>query len=104
MRSICAAALLALPLAACSATGRWQKAGVTPAMAAADYAECRHAAEIAFRRDSDIDTDILASRGADWEKIGVLQTREGEYAASDNARQKDTVSRCMLDKGYSTGR
>lgn len=102
MRSIGAAALLLLALAACSGSGGWQKPGVTPGTAAADYAECRHAAEIAFRRDSDIDTDILASRGADWQKIGVLQEREDDYAASDNARQKDTVSRCMLDKGYTT--
>lgn len=104
MRPIFAAALLVLPLAACAGSGSWQKPGATSATAAADYAECRHAAEVAFRRDSDIDTDILATRGADWERIGVLPTRESEYAASDDARQGNTVNRCMLDKGYTTGR
>ncbi len=103
MRPICAATLL-LALVACSGPGGWQKPGVAPGDAAADYAECRHTAEVAFRRDTNIDTDILATRGQDWQRDGVLQSEQYDDAATDNALQKDTVSRCMIDKGYtSTG-
>jgi hypothetical protein len=103
MRATRILALLLLPLAACSAAGGWSKAGVAPSMAAADYAECRHTAEIAHRRDSDIDTDILASRGQDWQRIGLLQTKRNDYADSNSLRDSDLVNRCMIGKGYTTG-
>jgi hypothetical protein len=102
MRSIFALALL-LSLAACSGSGGWQKEGVSPEAAAADYAECRHSAQIADRRDSDIDADILATRGQDWQRIGVLQMRRNDYADSNAARQGDNISRCMKEKGYTGG-
>jgi hypothetical protein len=102
MRSIWPVTVLLL-LSACSAAGGWAKAGVAPSIAARDYAECRHSAELAFRRDRDIDTDIIASRGQDWQRIGVLQNKTEAYADSNEARESDVVSRCMIDKGYSGG-
>jgi hypothetical protein len=102
MRSILALALL-LSLAACSGSGGWHKDGVDSETAAADYAECRHSAQVADRRDSDIDADILATRGQDWERIGVLQMKRNDYADSDEARQGDNVDRCMKEKGYTGG-
>jgi hypothetical protein len=101
MRSLFHMALL-LPLAACSGTGGWSKPGVPPAAVAQDYAECRHTAELALRRDSDIDTDILATRGQDWARLGVLQNRRDDYADSNEARSGDIVERCMTGKGYTT--
>jgi hypothetical protein len=90
---------LALMLAGCGAT--WHKAGVSPETAAQDLSECRHVAEIANRRDSDIDQDILASRGHDWENLSVIQERRDQYAASNERRTGDIVERCMIAKGYS---
>lgn len=101
MRSRLGLAVL-LSLAACSGAGGWTKPGVPPDQAAQDYAECRHTAELAVRRDSDIDTDIEASRGADWERLGVLQSRRDDYASSNEARSGDILERCMMGKGYTT--
>jgi hypothetical protein len=100
MRRIGGLALtLALALAGCG--GSWTKAGVSPEAAAQDLSECRHSAEVANRRDSDIDQDILASRGQDWEKYSVIQTKRDEFADSNRARSGDMVERCMIAKGYS---
>jgi predicted nucleotidyltransferase len=90
---------LALALAGCG--GTWIKAGVSPEAAARDLSECRHVAEIANRRDSDIDQDILASRGQDWEKFSVIQNKRDQYADSNERRTGDIVDRCMIAKGYS---
>lgn len=92
---------LALMLAACAAT--WSKPGVSPEHAAQDLSECRHAAEVANRRDSDIDTDILASRGQDWERFGVISTKRAVFADSNRQRAGDMVDRCMIAKGYAPG-
>lgn len=94
---------LMLSLAACSGTGGWSKPGVSPEHAAQDYAECRHVAELAMRRDTNIDTDILATRGQDWQRMGVLQTKRDDYAESNRARSGDIVERCMVGKGYTSG-
>ena len=94
--------VLLLVLPACGG-GQWSKPQTTHEKAAQDYSECRHAAEVANRRDSDIDTDILASRGTDWERLGVISTKRSEFADSNRARSGDMVSRCMLGKGYTQG-
>jgi hypothetical protein len=103
MRSICCLCLL-FGLAACSGASDWKKSGVSPDKAGRDYSECRHRAELAQRRDSNIDTDILASRGQDWERAGLLQTKRNDYADANAARSGDIVERCMIDKGYTTDR
>lgn len=101
MRLLPGSALLLLALAACSANGGWTKPGVTPEKAAQDFSECRHVAELANRRDSNIDTDILATRGQDWERLGLLTQKRDDYADSNAARTGDIVDRCMTGKGYS---
>jgi len=102
MRSRLGLAVLLL-LAACSgAGGGWSKPGVPPEQAAQDYAECRHSAELAVRRDSNIDTDILATRGADWERLGMLQRRSDDFASSNDQRSSDVLQRCMIGKGYTS--
>jgi len=92
--------VLLLVLAACGGAGQWSKPETTREKAAQDLSECRHVAEIANRRDSDIDTDILASRGQDWERLGIIQTKRDEFADSNRARSGDIVTRCMIGKGY----
>jgi hypothetical protein len=99
MRSISGLALL-LALAGCVGAGGWNKPGVRPEKAAQDYADCRHTAELAQIRDSNIDADILATRGQDWERLGVLSTKRNDFADSNSARSGDLVQRCMLAKGY----
>jgi len=101
MRSRLGLAALLL-LAACSGAGGWAKPGVAPEQAAQDYAECRHTAELAVRRDSNIDTDILATRGAEWERLGTLQRRSADYASSNNQRSGDILQSCMTGKGYTS--
>jgi hypothetical protein len=92
---------LALVLTGCGST--WNKAGVSREKAAQDYSECRHMAELANRRDSNIDTDILASRGQDWQRLGFLKAKRDSYADANQARTGDIVDRCMLSKGYTLG-
>jgi hypothetical protein len=93
---------LALMLAGCGGP-QWSKPGVSLEAAAQDLSECRHAAEIANRRDSNIDQDILASRGFDWERFSVIQTKRDDYADSNRLRSGDMVDRCMIAKGYAPG-
>lgn len=93
---------LALILTACGST--WHKADVSNEKAAQDYSECRHMAEIANQRDSNIDTDILASRGQDWQRLGFLSAKRASYADANEARTGDMVDRCMLSKGYTQGK
>ena len=98
MRGIGTLALMLL-LAGCGG-GQWSKPGVSREKAAQDYSECRHRAEIANQRDSNIDTDILASRGQDWERRSVLTLKREGYADSNRLRSGDIVPRCMIAKGY----
>lgn len=93
---------LLLALAACS-SGQWIKPDTSREKAAQDLSECRHVAEVANRRDSDIDTDILASRGPDWERASIIATKRAEFADSNRARSGDIVNRCMIAKGYTQG-
>jgi hypothetical protein len=95
--------LLALALMGCTGSGGWTKEGTSPERTAADLSECRHTAEIAVRRDSNIDTDILATRGLDWQRVGAIQVKRDIYADSNQARSGDIVTQCMVAKGYSTG-
>lgn len=98
-----AAIVLTLCLAACAAEPEWSRDGVSPAAAARDLAECRSLAQEAMRRDTDIDTDIMASRGGDWQRTGVLGAKRSSLAAYNQPQADDIVSRCMIGKGYAPG-
>jgi hypothetical protein len=93
---------LLLALAACGG-GQLSKPDTSREKAAQDLSECRHVAEVANRRDSDIDTDILASRGQDWERSSIISTKRAEFADSNRVRSGDIVTRCMIAKGYTQG-
>ncbi|HXE17677.1 MAG TPA: hypothetical protein VN632_10640 [Stellaceae bacterium] len=97
---LAAALALSLMLGACAGPSKWTKEGVSPDAAAADYADCRHAAQHDIQRDVNIDTDIAAARAQDRDRT---QTRE-TYAANDassNARlSSQIVKGCMESKGY----
>lgn len=89
---------LVLGLAACAGQ-QWTKDGVSGETAAADYADCNSLAQAARRHDSTIDTDILASRGHDWEENSSLQTRQQIFAEGVQ-QSSDIVKACMIGKGY----
>src|SRR5207245_802096 len=58
---------LAVLLAGCAAPGGWNKTGAD-ATAARDYRDCRDLAESAVKTDADIDQDIRATRGSDYQR------------------------------------
>jgi hypothetical protein len=94
---------LALCLVGCAGDAEWSKDGVSPEAAARELADCRSEAQEATQRDTNIDTDILASRGRDWQQTGVL----GMKVASDNEQNRnlsgDMVQQCMIGKGFAPG-
>jgi hypothetical protein len=95
-----AALLLGLSLAACAGEGAWTKDGTSREQAARDYAECRSLAQSAMQRDTDIDQDIMATRGGDWQRTGVMTAHRATYAARNESQSADIVTRCMVGKGY----
>jgi hypothetical protein len=93
-----------LALAACSGPGGWSKPGVAPERAADDLAECRHTAQSELSRDTNIDADIMASRGTDWARTGTLQSEQYADARSTASRSHAIVESCMMEKGYTKRR
>lgn len=89
-------------LAAC-ASDAWTKEGVTPQAAAVDLADCNALAQSATQRDASIDTDIMATRGHDWQQTHVTQIERDANAAQTEDLSHDVISRCMIAKGYVPG-
>lgn len=92
-----------LALLGCASQPEWSKPGVSSQDVAAALADCQGVARDATRRDTDIMTDIMASRGADWQRTGVLETQQQMFDAGYQARTKDIVNRCMIGKGFVPG-
>jgi len=88
-----------LALGACAGP-RWQKPGAGEAQVSADFADCNSLAQEAVRRDSNIDTDILASRGQDWQNHGTIDMHRTEMASGTGKRSDDMLNACMTAKGY----
>jgi hypothetical protein len=85
-------------------TGGWAKAGISPEMAEADFAECQSQARAATRRDDAIDADIMASRGQDWQRAGTLSIKRDDMAMSTRGWAEQIIARCMAAKGYAPAR
>ncbi|HXQ51330.1 MAG TPA: hypothetical protein VN802_09580 [Stellaceae bacterium] len=100
MRPLAITLAITLALGACAGGQRWSKAGVTADTAASDVADCRSLAYQATRRDSQIDSDILASRGHDWSNSGTLGVHQAVNSASTSERADEMVQSCMQAKGY----
>jgi hypothetical protein len=100
-RSTVVCVLLGFLLAACADEGgRWAKAGGNPSATNSDYEDCRSEARAVTQRDAAIDADILASRGADWQRAGTLGVQQDDMAAHTKVRARDVINRCMASKGY----
>jgi hypothetical protein len=95
-----AALALSASLSACSGPANWTKEGVSQEATAADYAECRRAAQHDIQRDVNIDTDIAAAREHDWDHSQSGQTYLADDAASNRKLSGDMVKDCMESKGY----
>jgi hypothetical protein len=91
---------LALLLAACSSKPQWVKPGASSDAVSDDLAECRAYANAVTRRDANIDQDILASRGTDWERNNTLQAKKSTFAMQDQGHARDIIADCMSAKGY----
>lgn len=91
----------ALALGACAAPeSAWTHPERAPAAARQDLSACRNEATTATRREADIDADIEASRGQDWQRSGILTTKR-ETAAEGRRRSFDSyVARCMAARGW----
>lgn len=94
------AAILPLALAACANASRWEKDGVPPELASRDYTQCRAEASRAVQRDQNIDQDILASRGQDLQRDGLLTLRRDTMRNSNLGRYDEILDRCMSARGY----
>jgi hypothetical protein len=89
-----------LALTGCAQTATWSRDGVSPEVAAQDLADCRNDAQEANRRQANIDADIMASRGRDWQKTGVLDAQQQTRTADQVDRAANLVTSCMIGKGY----
>ena len=97
-RSIFLAALVFL--AGCSSSPTWVKNGATPPQTSQALSDCESQAREATRRDTNIMNDIMATRGNDWQRTGVMETQVQIFTASNQPRFDDIVNRCMAAKGY----
>jgi hypothetical protein len=98
-----AALVIVLALGACAGPS-WQKPGVDATQAEADVSECNSMAQEAVSRDSNIDTDILASRSRDWQDNGTLSQHRTIIASETGERSDAVLDACMTSKGYSQGK
>ncbi|MBV9523252.1 MAG: hypothetical protein JO010_10690 [Alphaproteobacteria bacterium] len=90
-----------LLLAACAdGSANWTKSGASAEAISRDLAACRTEARDATRRDAQIDTDILATRGNDWQRTGTLALHQDSMTAERRADGQGIVERCMAAKGY----
>ena len=94
---------LALLLVGCAGTGDWTRQGSSSQQTAAEFSDCQSQARKATERDTNIMTDILATRGNDWNRTGVMSTQMSEFAAENHNQTAGIVSRCMLGKGFVPG-
>jgi hypothetical protein len=97
--------LILVVLASCAAeSNRWTKPGVSPATAVTELDRCEREARDATRREDQINADILASRGNDWQRTGTLSAKEADMAASSRSQGNRALAACMAAKGYSPAR
>ena len=95
---------LALALSACSSKPQWVKPGTSRDTANDDLEDCQGLARTATRNDQAIDQDILATRGADWERNNMLQAKKSTFAVQDEDHARDIIASCMSGKGYTPAR
>ena len=91
---------LAVVVTGCAGSGDWARSGTTSQQTAAELSDCQSQARVATQRDTNIMSDIMATRGNDWRQTGVMSTQMSEFAAENRNRTGDIVNRCMIGKGF----
>jgi hypothetical protein len=101
MKPIATAALaLVLLTVGCAGSGNWTRPDTSKETAAADYSACQSLAREATQRDDAINADILASRGADWQRAGMLDAQRDSMATEKRKHASTVIGNCMTAKGY----
>ena len=93
----------ALALLGCASGPEWSKDGMSQQATAQALSDCQSVAREATERDTNIMTDILATRGGDWQRSGVMDTHVQTFSSEDRGRTGDIVNRCMIGKGFVPG-
>jgi hypothetical protein len=91
---------LAVVVTGCAGSGDWARSGTSPQQTAAELSDCQSQARAATERDTNIMTDIMATRGADWRRSDVMSTQVSLFAAENHNRTSDIINRCMIGKGF----
>jgi hypothetical protein len=94
---------MALLLTGCGSDRDWARTGSDSQQTAAALSDCQAQARDATQRDTNIMTDIMATRGNDWRNTDVMQVQTANFAAENHNRTSDIVAQCMIGKGYSPG-
>ena len=81
-------------------SGHWVKPSAGAAQAARVYGYCRARAEAAFRSERDVDQDILATRGSDWQRAGTLSSERSQMGAEAAGRADAIIAGCMRAHGF----
>jgi hypothetical protein len=95
---------LAVLLAGCAGAGSWTKPGVDAAATAREYRDCQALATSAVRTDADIDQDILATRGADWQRSDAIRVETQMMHDTTRDRAAAIIGACMRKKGFAEAR
>jgi hypothetical protein len=104
MRAGCVLAVLLL-LASCGGGGGdWARAGADEAEAEREYQACRDVASAAVGKEADIDQDIIATRGRDWQRGGIGRVESRAMQEHTRDRAASIVAACMRAKGYTRTR
>lgn len=101
MKRMARALAVAALLGGCAlGAGEWTKPGADEAAVAQAYRACRELAQARVGPEIGINQDILATRGADWQRaqVGNLQTRV--MAESTRDRAEAIVASCMSASGF----
>jgi len=89
-----------LLLAGCATAGNWTRPGADEAATARDYRDCRDMAATAVKTDADIDQDILATRGNDWQRASITRVAPRTMREHTRDRAAAIVDACMRAKGF----
>ena len=91
---------LAVLLAGCAGAGGWSKTGADAAATGREYQDCRDLAESAVKTDADIDQDIRATRGKDFQRAAGVRAETQAMQEHTKGRANAILGACMRAKGY----
>lgn len=93
----------AVLLLGCAGQPEWSRQGVSAHQTAAEIADCQSQARQATQRDTNIMSDIMATRGTDWQQSGTMGTHMDLFSAENQKRTSGIVDQCMIGKGFVPG-